>query len=120
METLLTKTLFTLSPGEVTTLSMRAAQSLHVEEASGTDVWVTRDIDSVDYWLRCGGSLMLARGEEVTLSVDPRAAHPVKLSLVAQARRPASSDAAHVAARVLRRLVRGTEWTPDQRPHTAA
>ncbi len=119
MKTLLTTTLFTLSPGEVTSLSIRAAQRLRVEEATGTDVWVTREGDSEDYWLRCGGSLLLNSGDEITLSVDPRAAEPVRLALIAEARRPAT-NVSHLVARMARRLVRGTEWTPNQDQVTAS
>lgn len=120
METLLTTTVFSLSPGEVTTLSIHTAQRLHVEDAGGTDLWVTRDIDSADYWLRCGASLLLAAGEEVMLSVDPRAQRPVRLALIAEARRPAGTNFAHMVARIGRRLVRGTEWTPNENVVTAA
>ncbi|MCY0857260.1 MULTISPECIES: DUF2917 domain-containing protein [unclassified Cupriavidus] len=120
MKTLLTTTLFTLSPGEVTSLSIHAAQRLRVEEATGIDVWVTREGDSEDYWLRCGGSLLLASGDEITLSVDPRAAEPVRLALIAEARRPAATSVSHLVARMARRLVRGTEWTPNQDQVTAS
>lgn len=120
METLLTTTVFFLSPGEVTTLSIHTAQRLHVEDAAGVDLWATRDSDSADYWLRCGGSLLLSAGEEVTLSVDPRAQRPVRLALIAEARRPAGTHLGHVVARIGRRLVRGTEWTPSQNVVTAA
>jgi hypothetical protein len=120
METLLTTTVFSLSPGEVTTLSIHTAQRLHVEDAAGTDLWATRDIDSADYWLRCGASLLLSPGEEVTLSVDPRAKRPVRMALIAEARRPAGTDMAHMVTRIARRLVRGTEWTPNQNIVTAA
>lgn len=122
MKTVLTTTVFTLNPGEVTTLSVHAAQRLHVEEARGTDVWLTREKDSEDYWLRCGGSLLLRSGDEVVLSVDPRAEHPVRLALIAEARRPALAlaDVPHLVYRSLRRLVRGTEWTPNQDRVTAS
>ncbi|WP_420994655.1 DUF2917 domain-containing protein [Cupriavidus sp. 30B13] len=119
MKTLLTTTLFTLSPGEVTSLSIHAAQRLRVEEASGTDLWVTREGDSVDHWLRCGASMLLERGDEIVLSVDPRAAGPVRLALIAETRRPAA-NVAHLVARMARRLVRGAEWTPNQDQITAS
>ncbi|AOY98361.1 hypothetical protein BKK81_02975 [Cupriavidus sp. USMAHM13] len=116
MEALLTTTQFTLAPGEVASLSIHAAQRLHVEDAAGTDLWLTRENDSEDYWLRCGGSLQLAHGDQVVLSVDPRAAHAVRLALAAEARQPAATlaDVAHALYRIVRRLVRGTEWTPSQ------
>jgi len=116
MKTLLTTTVFTLNPGEVTELSVHAAQRLHVEDAAGTDLWITRENDSEDYWLRCGGSLLLRRGDEVVLSVDPRAARTVRLALIAEARRPALTlaDLPHLVYRIGRRLVRGTEWTPGK------
>ncbi|AGW88463.1 MULTISPECIES: DUF2917 domain-containing protein [Cupriavidus] len=122
MKTVLTTTVFTLNPGEVTALSVHAAQRLHVENARGTDVWLTRENDSEDYWLRCGGSLLLRSGDEVTVSVDPRAEQPVRLALIAEARRPALSlaDVPHLVYRSLRRLVRGTEWTPNQDQVTAS
>ncbi|WP_059414742.1 DUF2917 domain-containing protein [Cupriavidus basilensis] len=119
MKTLLTTTLFTLSPGEVTSLSIRAAQRLRVEEAAGIDLWVTREGDSEDHWLRCGGSMLLERGDEIVLSIDPRAAGPVRLALIAEARRP-TANVAHLVARMARRLVRGTEWTPNQDQITAS
>lgn len=116
MKALLTTTVFTLNPGEVAPLSMHAAQRLFVEDASGVDVWVTRENDSEDYWLRCGGSLLLRRGDEVVLSIDPRARGPVRLALIAEARRPALTlaDLPHLLFRRVKRLVRGTEWTPGQ------
>lgn len=119
MKTLLTTTLFTLSPGEVTSLSIHAEQRLRVDEATGTDVWLTREGDSEDYWLRCGGSLLLTSGDEITVSVDPRATGPVRLALIAEARRPAV-NLSHLVARMARRLVRGTEWTPNQDQITAS
>ncbi|MDF3838436.1 DUF2917 domain-containing protein [Cupriavidus basilensis] len=119
MKTLLTTTLFTLSPGEVTSLSIHAAQRLRVEEATGTDVWLTRAGDAEDYWLRCGGSQLLESGDEITLSIDPRAKQPVRLALIAEARRPAVS-LPHLLGRMARRLVRGTEWTPGQDRVTAS
>jgi len=116
MKTLLTTTVFTLIPGEVTSLSLHAAQRLFVEDAKATDIWVTRENDSEDYWLRCGGSLLLRRGDEIVISVDPRASGPVRLALIAEARRPALAvaDLPHLVYRAVRRLVRGTEWTPGQ------
>ena len=122
MKTVLTTTEFTLNPGEVTTLSVHATQRLHIAEARGTDVWLTRENDSEDYWLRCGGSLLLRPGDEVVLSIDPRAQHPVRLALIAEARRPALAlaDLPHLVYRGLRRLVRGTEWTPNQDRVTAS
>lgn len=122
MKTVLTTTVFTLNPGEVTALSVHAAQRLHVENARGTDVWLTREKDSEDYWLRCGGSLLLRSGDEVVVSVDPRAEQPVRLALIAEARRPALAlaDVPHLVYRSLRRLVRGTEWTPNQDQVTAS
>ncbi|WP_455278780.1 DUF2917 domain-containing protein [Cupriavidus necator] len=122
MKTVLTTTVFTLNPGEVTALSVHAAQRLHVQEARGTDVWLTREKDSEDYWLRCGGSLLLRSGDEVVVSIDPRAQHPVRLALIAEARRPALAlaDVPHLVYRSLRRLVRGTEWTPNQDQITAS
>ncbi len=122
MKTVLTTTVFTLNPGEVTALSVHAAQRLHVEDARGTDVWLTREKDSEDYWLRCGGSLLLRSGDEVVVSIDPRALHPVRLALIAEARRPALAlaDVPHLVYRSLRRLVRGTEWTPNQDQVTAS
>jgi hypothetical protein len=122
MQTVLTTTVFTLNPGEVTALSVHAAQRLHVEAALGTDVWLTRENDSEDYWLRCGASLLLRPGDEVVLSVDPRAEQPVRLALIAEARRPALTlaDVPHLVYRSLRRLVRGTEWTPNQDQVTAS
>ncbi len=113
MKTLLTTTLFTLSPGEVTSLSIHVDQRLRVDEAAGTDVWVTREGDSEDYWLRCGGTLLLASRDEITLSVDPPSAGPVRLALIAEARRPAT-NVSPLVARMARRLVRGTESTPNQ------
>jgi len=114
MKALLTTTVFTLAPGEVTALSLHAAQRLFVEDAKGMDVWVTRENDSEDYWLRCGSSLMLR--------VDPRAAGTVRLALIAEARRPALTlaDVPHLAYRAVRRLVRGTEWTPAEDKITAS
>lgn len=114
MQALLTTTVFTLSPGEVTALSIHAAQRLHVEDAAGTDLWITREGDSEDYWLRCGASLLLRRGDDVVLSIDPRARRAVRLALIAEARRPVPTlaDVPHLVYRALRRLVRGTEWTP--------
>jgi len=93
-----------------------------VEDAKGMDVWVTRENDSEDYWLRCGSSLMLRRGDEIVLSVDPRAAGTVRLALIAEARRPALTlaDVPHIAYRAVRRLVRGTEWTPAEDKITAS
>ncbi|GAA7757281.1 MULTISPECIES: DUF2917 domain-containing protein [Cupriavidus] len=122
MKALLTTTVFTLAPGEVTALSLHAAQRLFVEDAKGMDVWVTRENDSEDYWLRCGSSLMLRRGDEIVLSVDPRAAGTVRLALIAEARRPALTlaDVPHLAYRAVRRLVRGTEWTPAEDKITAS
>ncbi|WP_042883754.1 DUF2917 domain-containing protein [Cupriavidus necator] len=122
MKTVLTTTVFTLNPGEVTALSVHAAQRLDVENARGTDVWLTREKDSEDYWLRCGGSLLLRSGDEVVVSVDPRAEQPVRLALIAEARRPALAlaDVPHLVYRSLRRLVRGTEWTPNQDQVTAS
>ena len=122
MQALLTTTVFTLSPGEVTALSMHSAQRLHVEDAGGTDLWMTREGDSEDYWLRCGGNLLLRRGDEVVLSIDPRAERPVRLALIAEARRPVLTlaDLPHLVCRGLRRLVRGTEWTPADDPAKAA
>lgn len=116
MKALLTTTVFTLNPGEVTALSLHAAQRLFVEDAKGTDVWVTRENDSEDYWLRCGGSLLLRRGDEIVLSVDPRASAPVRLALIAEARRPVLTlaDVPHLVLRSIKRLVRGTEWTPAE------
>ncbi|WP_454762521.1 DUF2917 domain-containing protein [Cupriavidus campinensis] len=116
MKTLLTTTVFTLIPGEVTSLSLHAAQRLFVEDAKATDIWVTRENDSEDYWLRCGGSLLLRRGDEIVISVDPRASGPVRLALIAETRRPALAvaDLPHLVYRAVRRLVRGTEWTPGQ------
>ncbi len=122
MRTLLTTTVFTLNPGEVTALSMHAAQRLHVEDAAGYDLWLTRESDSEDYWLRCGSSLLLKRGDELVLSVDPRAQRPVRLALIAEAKRPAVTlaDVPHLAYRAARRWVRGTEWTPNQDQANAA
>ncbi|KAF7962308.1 DUF2917 domain-containing protein [Cupriavidus basilensis] len=122
MQALLTTTVFTLSPGEVTALSIHAAQRLHVEDAGGTDLWITREGDSEDYWLRCGASLLLRRGDEVVLSIDPRAQRAVRLALIAEARRPVATlaDIPHLVHRALRRLVRGTEWTPGDDPVKAA
>jgi len=122
MKTLLTTTVFTLNPGEVTALSVHAAQRLHVEDAAGTDLWITRENDSEDYWMRCGGSLLLRRGDEVVLSIDPRARRAVRLALIAEARRPAFTvaDVPHLVYRIVRRLVRGTEWTPNQDRVTAS
>lgn len=122
MKTLLTTTVFTLNPGEVTPLSLHAAQRLHVQDAAGTDIWVTRENDSEDYWLRCGSSLLLRRGDEIVLSVDPRASGPVQLALIAEARRPSLTlgDMLHVAWRAARRVVRGTEWTPGKDQITAS
>jgi hypothetical protein len=122
MKALLTTTVFTLVPGEVTSLSLHAAQRLFVEDAKATDVWVTRENDSEDYWLRCGGSLLLRRGDEIVISVDPRATRPVRLALIAEARRPAATvaDLPHLVYRAVRRLVRGTEWTPGQDQVTAS
>ena len=122
MKTVLTTTVFTLNPGEVTTLSVHAAQRLHVEEARGTDVWLTRENDSEDYWLRCGASLLLRRGDDVVLSIDPRARRAVRLALIAEVRRPALAlaDVPHLVYRSLRRLVRGTDWTPNQDQVTAS
>lgn len=114
METLLTTTVFSLSPGEVTTLSVHTGQRLHVLDADGLDLWITRDSDSADYWLRCGGSLLISRGEQLVLSVDPRASRPVRLALIAEARRPAGAKLGYLVHRVLRRLVRGTQWSPNQ------
>lgn len=113
METLLTTTIFSLSPGEVTTLAIdRDGQRLHVLDADGLDLWVTRDRDSVDYWLRCGGNLPLSPGEELVLSVQPKAARPVRVALIAEARRPAGASMAHLLSRLVRRLGRGTQWSP--------
>ncbi|KWR88265.1 DUF2917 domain-containing protein [Cupriavidus sp. IDO] len=122
MKTLLTTTVFTLNPGEVTALSVHAAQRLHVEDAAGSDLWITRENDSEDYWMRCGGSLLLRRGDEVVLSIDPRARRAVRLALIAEARRPAftAADVPHLVYRIVRRLVRGTEWTPNQDQVTAS
>ncbi|WP_423195198.1 DUF2917 domain-containing protein [Cupriavidus sp. H19C3] len=122
MKTLLTTTVFTLNPGEVTALSLHAAQRLQVQDANGTDVWVTRENDSEDYWLRCGSSLLLRRGDEIVLSVDPRATRPVQLALIAEARRPATTlgDLLHVLWRAGRRAARGTEWTPGKDRITAS
>jgi len=122
MKALLTTTVFTLVPGEVTSLSLHAAQRLFVEDAKATDVWVTRENDSEDYWLRCGGSLLLRRGDEIVISVDSRATRPVRLALIAEARRPAATvaDLPHFVFRAVRRLVRGTEWTPGQDQVTAS
>ena len=41
---------------------------------------------------------------------------PVRLALIAEARRPVLSlaDVPHLVVRAVRRLVRGTEWTPGQ------
>ncbi|MEN7528016.1 MULTISPECIES: DUF2917 domain-containing protein [unclassified Cupriavidus] len=116
MKALLTTTVFTLNPGEVTALSMHAAQRLFVEDAKGVDIWVTRENDSEDYWLRCGSSLLLRRGDEIVLSIDPRASGPVRLALIAEARRPALTlaDLPHLLLRAGKRLVRGTEWTPAE------
>ncbi|AZG12867.1 DUF2917 domain-containing protein [Cupriavidus pauculus] len=116
MKALLTTTVFTLNPGEVAPLSVHAAQRLFVEDAKGVDVWVTRENDSEDYWLRCGGSLLLRRGDEIVLSVDPRASGPVRLALIAEARRPVLTlaDVPHMVYRAVKRLVRGTEWTPGK------
>ncbi|MBY4896775.1 DUF2917 domain-containing protein [Cupriavidus sp. AU9028] len=112
METLLTTTVFTLLPGEVASLSVGAGHRLTVEDAAGLDLWVTRDNDSADYWLRCGASMPIERAQQIVVSVDPRAERPVRLALAAPARRPAGASLAQLAARLLRRLVRGTEWTP--------
>lgn len=112
METLLTTTVFSLLPGEVASLSVRAGQRLTVEDAAGLDLWITRDNDSADYWLRQGGSLPIERTEQIVVSVDPRAATPVRVALVAPARRPAGASLLRMASRMARRLVRGTEWTP--------
>ena len=60
METLLTTTVFSLNPGEVAPLSVHTAQRLYVEDAAGLNLWVTRDGDSEDYWVRCGASLATA------------------------------------------------------------
>jgi hypothetical protein len=120
METLLTSTLFALQPGEVITLSIHSEQRLRVDEAAGTDLWVTRDTDSADYWLRAGSSLLLSRGEELTLSVEPSAARAVHITLISEARRPAATDLGHIIGRLARRLVRGAEWTPNQTPVSAA
>ena len=116
MKALLTTTVFTLAPGEVTAMSLHAAQRLCVQDAKGVDVWVTRENDSEDYWLRCGGSLLLRRGDEIVLSIDPRATGPVRLALIAEARRPVLTlaDVPHLVYRAVRRLVRGTEWTPAE------
>ncbi|MCT9116937.1 DUF2917 domain-containing protein [Cupriavidus gilardii] len=114
METLLTTTVFSLNPGEVAPLSVHTAQRLYVEDAAGLNLWVTRDGDSEDYWLRCGASLQLNRGDEVVLSVDPRAERPVRLALIAEARRPAATNLPHLVNRIVRRLVRGTQWSPNQ------
>lgn len=116
MKNLLTSTVFTLSPGEVTALTIHSAQRLHVEDAAGADLWVTREGDSEDYWLRCGSNLMLARDDDVVMSVDTRAQRPVRVALVAEARRPAFAlaDLPHMLMRGVRRLGRGTEWTPHE------
>ncbi|WP_423192679.1 DUF2917 domain-containing protein [Cupriavidus sp. H18C2] len=116
MKALLTTTVFTLNPGEVAPLSVHAAQRLFVEDAKGVDVWVTRENDSEDYWLRCGGSLLLRRGDEIVLSIDPRASGPVRLALIAEARRPVLTlaDVPHLVYRAVKRLVRGTESTPGK------
>lgn len=116
MQTLLTKTVFTLSPGEVTSHSVHMAQRLHVEDAAGIDLWITREGDSEDYWLRGGASLSLRRGDEVILSIDPHAGRAVRLALIAEAQRPATAlaDAAHLPHRAGRRWIRGTAWTSGQ------
>ncbi len=122
MQALLPTTVFTLSPGEVTALSIHSAQRLHVEDAAGTDLWITREGDSEDYWLRCGGNLLLRRGDDVVLSIDPRAERAVRVALIAEARRPVPTlaNVPHLVFRALRRLVRGTEWTPaDDRTKVA-
>lgn len=121
MKTLLTTTVFTLNPGEVTALSLHAAQRLVVQKAAGTHLWVTRENDSEDYWLRCGSSLLLRRGDEIVLSVDTAAPEAIQLALIAEARRPSLTvgDALHLVWRAVRRLVRGTEWTPGKDQVTA-
>ncbi|ANH73590.1 hypothetical protein ACS15_0259 [Ralstonia insidiosa] len=83
MKAVLTKIVFTLQPGEVVALRMPANQNLRVEEAFGRDVWVTHENKAGDEWLHAGGSVAVTRGEEIVVSVDPKAAGPVSLAMEA-------------------------------------
>ncbi|MFV8639220.1 DUF2917 domain-containing protein [Ralstonia pseudosolanacearum] len=84
MKTVLTKIVFTLQPGEVMALRMPADQNLRVEEAFGRDVWVTHEHKAADEWLHAGASIAVKRGEEIVVSVDPKAAGPTSLAVEAQ------------------------------------
>ncbi|MET3446913.1 DUF2917 domain-containing protein [Ralstonia pickettii] len=83
MKAVLTKIVFTLQPGEVVALRMPANQNVRVEEASGRDVWITHENKAGDEWLRAGGSVAVKRGEEIVVSVDPKALGPVALAVEA-------------------------------------
>ncbi|MEZ0189641.1 DUF2917 domain-containing protein [Ralstonia solanacearum] len=83
MKTVLTKIVFTLQPGEVVALRMPADQNLRVEEAFGHDVWITHEHKAADEWLHAGGSVAVKRGEEIVVSVDPKAAGPASLAVEA-------------------------------------
>ncbi|MHA6847223.1 DUF2917 domain-containing protein [Ralstonia syzygii] len=84
MKTVLTKIVFTLQPGEVVALRMPADQNLRVEEAFGRDVWITREHKAADEWLHAGGCVAVKRGEEIVVSVDPKAAGPASLAVEAR------------------------------------
>lgn len=121
MQDFLTKTEFALRPGEVTTLSIHAAQRLHVDEAAGTDLWMTREGDLEDYWLASGEDLLL-RGDQITLSVDPRASNAVRLALISVAHRHTATlaDLPNLLHRFGRNLVQGAAWTPGKDQVSAA
>jgi hypothetical protein len=87
-----------------------------VDEAAGTDLWMTREGDPEDYWLDSGEDLLLRRGDQITLSVDPRAGDAVRLELISEADRQAATlaDFPHLLHRFGRKLVRGTAWTPGK------
>ncbi|TMS57155.1 DUF2917 domain-containing protein [Imbroritus primus] len=111
MQELFTKTVFTMRPGEACWLHVARAQRLHLECAAGIDVWITIDGRGGDHWLRAGDDLALLAGDRLLVSVQPDAAKPVKLALIAPSR-------AHQTA--LRKLGRALRWLrPDKSAPTA-
>ncbi len=98
MQALFTKSVFTMQAGEVSRLRVARAQRLQVEAASGTDLWITVDGKGGDVWLRAGGELALAAGDQLMLSVQPKAEGPVRLALVESVRARDSLLASVVSA----------------------
>jgi hypothetical protein len=113
MQEILTKTAFSMQPGEAIWVRVARAQQLRLEECVGLDVWVTIDGRGGDIWLRTGECLDLLAGDRLLVSVQPKAAGPARLSLTApaRARDTALRGLARVRSRLLRRHTAGVVFS---------